>query len=61
MDGCCIAQIFSLRKLNALAHTIHANTHTDINIIHTHTRAHTHTHTMVRPHLLKRLLKKESF
>ena len=30
MDGSCIAQIFLSRKLNALAHTLHANVHTDI-------------------------------
>ena len=41
MDGSCIAQNFPSKKLNALAHTIHANIHTDINIIyppppHTH-------------------------
>ena len=44
MDGSCIAQIFPSRKLNALlAHTIHANIHTDINKIYTHT----HTHTLI--------------
>ena len=47
------------KKLNALAHTIHANMHTDINITHTHT--HTHTLTMVSHDFWKRLLKKESF
>ena len=60
MDGSCIAQIFPSRKLNVLAHTIHANIHTDINIIpppHTHT----HTHIMVRLDLWKCLLKTESF
>ena len=31
-DGSCIAQIFPSRNLNVLAHTIHANIHTDINI-----------------------------
>ena len=40
MDGSCIAQIFPSRKLNALAHTIHATKHTDINIIY----ASPHTH-----------------
>ena len=53
MDGSCVAQIFPSRKLNALAHTIHANIHTDINIMYTHTYTytdtdtdtHTHTHT----------------
>ena len=52
MDGSCIAQIFSSRKLNALAYTIHTNTHRDINIIHMHMHARTHmhacTHTCVR-------------
>ena len=57
MDGSCIAQIFPSRKLNALAHTIHANIHT--NISHKHT--HTHTHTMICLDLWKCLLKKESF
>ena len=33
MDGSCIAQIFPSRKFKALAHTIHANIHTDINMI----------------------------
>ena len=32
MDGSCIAQIFPSRKLNALAHTIHANMYTNMNI-----------------------------
>ena len=51
MDGSCTAHIFPSRKLNALACSIHANRHTDINIIypppptHTHRHAHTHTHT----------------
>ena len=36
MDSSCTAQIFRSRKLSALAHTIHANIPTDINIIHTH-------------------------
>ena len=66
MDVSCIEQIFPSRKLNALAHTIYANIHTDINIIHTHTHhththTHTHTHIMVRLDLWKCLLKKESF
>ena len=52
MDGSCIAQTLLSRKLDALAHTIHANIHTD---------THTHTHTMVRQDLWKCLLKKESF
>ena len=30
MEASCIAQIFPSRKLNALAHTIHANIQTDI-------------------------------
>ena len=34
IDGSCIAQIFPSRKLNVLAHTIHGNIHTDINIIY---------------------------
>ena len=42
MDGSCIVQIFPSTKLNALAHTIHANVHTDVNIF---TPRHTHTHT----------------
>ena len=42
MDGSCRAQIFPSRKLNALANTIYANIHTNINIIHTHTHTHTH-------------------
>ena len=33
---------FLSRKLNVLAHTIHKNIHTDINIIYTHTRTHAH-------------------
>ena len=41
MDGSCIVQIFPSRKLSALAHTIYANMHTDINIIYTF--PHTHT------------------
>ena len=63
MDGSCIAKIFSSRKLNALAHTIHPNIHTDINIIYPppHTHTHTLTHIMVRLDLWKCLLKKESF
>ena len=44
MDGSCIAQIFPSRKLNALAHTIHTNMHTDINIIYTHTHTHPPPH-----------------
>ena len=43
-DGSCIAQIFPSRKVNALAHTIHANIHTDINIMYPSTHTHTHTH-----------------
>ena len=42
-DGSCIAKIFPSRKLNALAHIIHANIHTDINIIHP-SPPDTHTH-----------------
>ena len=42
MDGSCIAQILPSRKLSALAHTIHANMHTDINILYL--SLHTHTH-----------------
>ena len=34
MDGSCIVQIFPSRKLRVLAHTIHANIHTDINIMY---------------------------
>ena len=60
MDGSCIAQISPSRKLNALAHTIHANIQTDINIIYA-PPPHTHTHIMVRLDLWKCLLKKESF
>ena len=45
IDGSCIVQILPSRKLSAVAHTIHANIHTDINMIHTHTDTHTHTHT----------------
>ena len=48
MDGSCIAQIFPSRKLNALAHTFHANIHTDINIINTNT----HTLARARAHAL---------
>ena len=62
MDGSCKVQIFPSRKLNALAHTIHTNMYTHINIItppHTHT--HTPTHIMVRLDLWKCLLKQESF
>ena len=58
MDGSCIAQIFPSRKLNALAHTIHANIHIDINIIYPDP---TYTHIMVRLDLWKCLLKKKSF
>ena len=62
MDGSCIAQIFSSRKLNALAHTIHANIHTDTNIIHPYTQRHTHAHARaVRLNLWKSLLEKETF
>ena len=61
MDGSCIAQTFLPRKLNALAHTIHANIHTDINIIYASPHTHTHTHNMVCLVLWKYLLKKESF
>ena len=59
MDGSCscIAQIFLSRKLNALAHTIHPNIHTDINLIY----PSTHTHIMVHLDLCKYLLKEESF
>ena len=55
MDGYCIAQICPSRKLNALAHTIHANIHTDINIIYpsTHTHIHTYTHTHTHTHTHK--------
>ena len=46
MDGSCIAQIFLSKKFSALAHTIHVNAHTDVNVIypspHTHTHIHTH-------------------
>ena len=59
MDGSCTAQIFPSRKPDALTHTIHANVHADINIIHTHTGVHTHT--MIHLHLWKCLLKRESF
>ena len=50
MDGSCLARIFPSKKkkkknLNALAHTIHANMHTDINIIYPPPLIHTHTHT----------------
>ena len=57
MDGSCIAQTFPSRKLNALAHTIHANIHTDINTIYA-SPPHTH-HSL--PDLWKCLSKKESF
>ena len=50
MDGSCIAQIFPSRKLNVIAHTLHANIHTDINIIYTHTHTNTHTHTHTHTH-----------
>ena len=56
MDGSCIVQIFLSRKLNVLAHTIHANIHTDINIIY----PSPHTYIMVRLDLWKCPLKKES-
>ena len=59
MDGSCIAQIFPSRKLKALAHIIHANIHTDINIIYHPPTPHTHL--MVRLDLWKCLLKDESF
>ena len=62
MDGSCIAQIFSSRKLNALAHTIDANIHTDINIIHPYTHRHKHARARaVRLNLWKSLLEKETF
>ena len=55
IDGFYIAQILASRKLNALAHTIHANIRTYI--IYTHARArrarartHTHTHTHTYTH-----------
>lgn len=35
MDGSYITQIFPLRKLGALAHTVHANIHTYIHTIYT--------------------------
>ena len=44
IDGSCTAQIFQSRKLTALAHTIHTNIHTDINIIYPSPHTHTHTH-----------------
>ena len=57
-----MVQIFLSRKLNALAHTIHANIHTDINIIYASPPPpHTHTHIMVRLDLWKCLLEKEGF
>ena len=58
MDGSCIAQTFPSRKTNASAHTLHTNTHRDINIIYP---SPPHTHIMVCLHLWKCLLKKESF
>ena len=55
MDGSCIVQIFPSRKLNALAHTIHAN-------IHRHNLPlPTHKHIIVCLDLWKCLLKTESF
>ena len=42
MDGSCTPQIFPSRKLNALAQTIHANMHTDINIIYRSPHPPTH-------------------
>ena len=59
MDGSRTAQIFPSRKLSALAHTIHANIHTDINIIYP-SRPNTYI-IMVRLGLWKCLLKTESF
>ena len=53
-----IAKIFLSRKLNVLAHTIHTNIHTDINIIYP--SPHTHTH-HGQPILWKCLLKKDRF
>ena len=50
VGGFCIAQIFPSRKLTTLAYTIHANIHTDRNIIHTHTHTHTHTNTHTHTH-----------
>ena len=40
MDGSSIAQIFPSKKFSALAHTIHANIHTDIDIIYPSTHTH---------------------
>ena len=51
MHGSCIAQIFPSGKLNVLAHTIHANIHTDMNIIYP----------LPALDFWKCLLKKESF
>ena len=42
MDGSSIAQDFPSRKLSVLAHTIHTNIHTYMNIIYTHTHTHIH-------------------
>ena len=63
MDGSCVAQVFTSRKLNALAHTIYANIHTGINIIYASLPLppHIHTRIMVSLDLWKCLLKKESF
>ena len=57
MDGSCIAEIFMSRNLNVLARTIHANIHTDINIIY----PYLYTLFIVRLNLWKCLLKKQSF
>ena len=50
MDSSYLAQMFSSRKLNGLAHTIHANVHTYTNIIYIHTHTHIHTHTSIHTH-----------
>ena len=58
MDGSFIVQIFPPRKLNALAHTIHANIQTDINIIYP--SLHTHRH-RGPPRFVEMSVEKEKF
>ena len=67
MDGFCVAQIFLLRKLSALAHTIYANILTDINIIlkkqnnNNKKNPPTHTHNHGPPRFVEKPVEKGKF
>ena len=61
MDGFCVAQIFLLRKLSALAHTIYANILTDINIIKKKKNPPTHTHNHGPPRFVEKPVEKGKF